>query len=135
MTTVNDKLEELRGQLAPMLEELLASQTSGGLGLVMGPAMAFARPQLELWVDEQLDRPPDELDALIDHAIDRLAALRSDDRPALIARSDGAHHAIAADLHDDSLYRHDDDRPDDGGFALGDPVRAPAVPDGGDPDR
>lgn len=53
--------------------------------LVMGALRPFA----EQWIDEQLAREPDEIDALLDNLIAYLGAVRSDDsRPILVGTGD-----------------------------------------------
>lgn len=73
-----EKLERLAETLVPIAMEHLGQAPGGRV------VMAFLAPQLEGWVSRALDeRTPEELDALIDQAIDFLGRLRSDERDPL----------------------------------------------------
>jgi hypothetical protein len=90
----------------------------------MAAAVAFTRPQIEAFIDTQLERPADELDRILAAAIDFIGGLRSDEAGDLIVTARGAYRT--AGIHvDDDRGRH--------AFFVGDPVRAPDLGGGGDP--
>jgi hypothetical protein len=114
--TATEKLTELRAQLEPTAREALG-QLNGQAGVVGRMATGMLLPQVEEWLDRQLARPDDDLDAAIAAIIDTLGRLRSDDAEQLIVRPSGAYFC-ALDLGD----------------VVGHPVRAAGVPDGVHPD-
>src|SRR4051812_14201340 len=106
-----EKMAGLRSMIEPLLEERLK-----GLPVAMAAAVAFPRPQIEAFVDPQLERPADELDRVLAAAIDFIGGLRSDEAGDLIVTARGAYRT--AGIHvDDERGRH--------AFFVGDPVRAP----------
>lgn len=120
MKTTTEKLTDLRAQLEPTARQML-EQSSGQMGMVAKAAMGMVLPQVEEWLDRQLQRPDDELDAAIAGLIDTLGRLRSDTAVPLIATAAGAHVVEYIDGGN-------------GGIAIGHPVRAEGVHHGVHPD-
>jgi hypothetical protein len=79
-------------------------------------------PQVEEWLDRQLERSADDLDADIAVIIDTLGRLRSDGAPGIIVGPAGAHF-IFGQLVPANVGAHD-------AILVGDPVRAPGVDHG-----
>lgn len=100
MPTINEKLATLRVELEPMLEDLLGQMT-GTASIMLRPALAFIRPQLDEIAAEQLARPADELDDLAYRALELIGSCRSDDAPAILVTPRGCRTVdLGADVDD-----------------------------------
>jgi hypothetical protein len=126
MANVQEKLAQLRMDLEPEIRQHLAG---GQMGKAASVLMSFLEPQVEGWLDRNLARPADELDAILAGLIDTLGRLRSDGLAALIVCPDGARIAGTTKSFDYGEAGVVD------WFAAGDQIRAPAVRDGDHPVR
>lgn len=118
----SEKMNTLKADVQPLLMEWLGNQ-SGATAF----ALAVLTPLVEAYVDSQLARRADDLDAELERAIDFLSRLRSDDASELLVGSAGAHYLERTETFTGS---------DDLGpwhraeFFVGDPVQRPHPGDG-----
>jgi hypothetical protein len=92
------------------------------MGMVAKAAMGMLLPQVEEWLDRQLERSDDDLDADLAVIIDTLGRLRSDGAAGIIVGPAGARYCACDSANNPAAV------------VVGDPVRAEGVHHGVHPD-